>query len=372
LKTRVVDYEEAHVPLVKAMNQRLAAGGSSWGFYDMATPAWLPLETPGQPVSRIFHLVRGDDGEIHGGYCFKEQDFLLDGQVVRLATWQGPVSEGLVDKRFRRVGMQCLMDMRDRNPLLYCWGGSVQLNALLDGLGWTRFATPLAMKVLKPGRVLRMAPFLRERKRLGTLAAIAGASGLGDVAVGLAQWASGLRAGGARAAQWRRVEAFGAWSDAIWDAAKAGYRALAVRTADPQNRLMGRPGWPDAEILEIGPPDAPIGWAAIRLNPLNGDKRFGDLRLGSVLDALARPGEEANVIATAASALASGNADLIVANLTHSRWQRAFAAAGFLASQNKRDFLLSPELGALLDSHGIRCPEDFHMLPIDGDGPFGL
>lgn len=373
MKTRIITYTEDHVPRVKAMNLRLAEGGSNWGFYDMVRPAWLPLETPNQSVHRIFHLVEGEDGEIHGGYCFKEQDFLVHGTRHRLATWQGPVSEGLIDKRFARIGLLCLMDMRDRNPLLFGWGGSDQLNALLESFGGQRFGTPLMLKILKPSRVLAEAPFVRTSKRAELIARIASTTGLATPAVAAVQWASALRAGSAKAAEGRFVERFGPWSDWIWEAAQAQTGWTAVRDADSLDRLMGRPGWPDTRILQVLVGGHVKGWATLRLNPMQDDARFGSLTVGCIVDALALPGHEATTIATATNQLAKEGADLVAGNWTHSIWIAAHAKAGYLTIPNRRPMWVSQDLADLLgEPLSETLMPHLHMTPIDGDGPLGF
>lgn len=372
LKIRIHPYDEAHVPLVQAMNARIQAGGSRWAFYESARPRWIPADPADPGPSRSYFVAIGDDGEVHGGYCFKEQDFRIGTALHRFGTWQGPVSEGLVDRRFRKVGLQCLMDMADRNPLLYCWGGSDQLNALLEGLGWARYPTPFLVRMINPRRVLRQAPFIRGGRARARLANIAAASGLGPVAIGAAQAMRALVAGASGPAEAIPSAGFGDWSDAVEAASLDCASLVACRDARSLDRLMGRPGWPDAHVMRIVSGGRLLGWAATRLNAMDGDRRFGSLKLGVILDALALPGEERRVIATAAEFLAEEGADLLVGNVTHDRWRAAHASAGYLEIPEQRDLFLSPPVGALLAQAGINVPGSLHLMPIDGDGPFGL
>ncbi len=372
MKTRIMPYERAHEASVAAMNARLKEGGTHWGFYHRAVPSWLAHDREGQPVSRLFFVAVGEDQEVHGGFCFKEQLFLIKGEPMRLGTWQGPVSEGLVDRRFRKVGMQCLSAIRDRNPLLFAWGGSPQINAVLSALGWAHFGTPLVMKMIRPARVVRVAPFLRTNKRVAKLAPLAAASGAATLGVRALQFATAVRAGRPRPARGTIVASFGDWSDRIWEAAKGSYGVIAARDAESLTLLMGRPGWPDARILRVDGDSGPIGWAALRVNQMQGDARFGDLKLGSIIDALSLPGQEGVVTATAARALEQEGVDLIAGNLTHRVWRKAFAAAGFLLFANRRDYYLPAPTQALFEERGIHPVDDFHLMPIDGDGPMGF
>jgi len=372
LKSRIVPYEEVHEPSVQAMNARMKSAGTHWAFFDRAKPNWVPHEHDGQPVSRHYLVAVGEDSEIHGGVCFKDQIFFVRGEPMRLGTWQGPVSEGLVDRRHRKVGMQCLSAIKDRNPLLFAWGGSPQINALLAAMGWAHSGTPFFMKMVRPARVLRGAPFLGSNSRVAKVAPIAAATGAATIGVGALQFALAMRAGRGRAAAGTFVPAFGDWADRIWEAAKGSYGVIGVRNAEALTLLMGRPGWPDARILRVDGKDGPIGWAALRVNQMQGDARFGDLKVGSIIDALSLPGQEAAVTATAARALAREGVDLIAGNLTHKRWRNAFAASGFLTFPNRRDMYLPQPTDALFKERGIHPVDDFHLMPIDGDGPLGL
>jgi hypothetical protein len=372
LGTRIVPYEAAHVPKVKAMNARLASGKSRWHFYDTHVPQWLPKDaTRDQPVWRLSYLAIDDEGEVRGGFCFKDQLFLVDGKETMIGSWQGPVSEGLIDKRYRQVGLQCLMHMRDCNPLMLCWGGSDRLNALLESLGWTSFGMPLLLRLIRPARVLRQAPFLRQgRKR--HLADIASVTGIGAAGFATVQAGIAFRAGRTRPVSYEYAERFGEWSDRIWEAAKDHYGCIAVRTADALDLLMGRPGWPDARIMRVHDGDKTIGWAAIRVNQMRDDVRFGSLKVGSVIDALSMPGAEAKVAATATHALTQEAVDIIAGNYTHPRWVEAFKRSGYLVFPSRRTLLISRDLEDLVGP----VPGDFaaglHLAPIDADGPLGL
>ena len=94
--------------------------------------------------------------------------------------------------------------------------------------------------------------------------------------------------------------------------------------------------WPGAIILKISDPVGALGWAAIRVTDFTDDSRFGDLRLGSIIDALAAPGEEKRVIRAATTALQRAGVDLIATNFTHPAWRRALISVPLVASLEEK------------------------------------
>ena len=63
--------------------------------------------------------------------------------------------------------------------------------------------------------------------------------------------------------------------------------------------------------------------------------------------------------------------DLICANLSHPSWIRAFSHSGFLVVKNRRQFLASKELVALLEPFEEHR-DGIHLTIADGDGPLGF
>jgi len=57
-----------------------------------------------------------------------------------------------------------------------------------------------------------------------------------------------------------------------------------------------------------------LGWAVLLDSPLSDHKHFGNMRLGSIVDNFAAPGDAAAVLRTAAAFLQSQGVDLIVSN----------------------------------------------------------
>lgn len=373
MKSTIEPYRPEHVPAVRALNARLASGGSAWSFYDSPDPQWLGGNFADSGVSRSYHLAIDEAGHVHGGFVKKRQMFRLGGEEIELLTWQGPVSEGLIDKRHARIGMQCLLALRDTNPLLFGWGGSDRLNQLLDAFGWIRWGTPLFLRIVSPARVLRKAPFVRKSKSWGRVADVLAGTGLGGAAIQAGQGLVALHEGGGRRGlQAHRVETFGAWADEIWECSHQAYSWVARRDRAALDHLMGQPGWPDARIFKLMNGNALLGWFAVRISDLENDKRFGNLRVGSIIDALTVPGFETEAVSLAVQYLADEGADLIGGHLSHSVWKSAMRRAGFFEFAGQRPLYLAPDLVRRLAASGVTSSAQVHLMPIDGDGPMGF
>ena len=101
------------------------------------------------------------------------------------------------------------------------------------------------------------------------------------------------------------------------------------------------------------------------------DARFGDLRVGSVVDALASPRDARHVIGAAFRFLRERNVDLVVANQSHPKWIDAFRETGFWTVPNKRVFAVSPELQKTLEPWDL-TRQGLFLTNMDGHGPHAL
>ncbi|MBS0333322.1 MAG: hypothetical protein JSS35_11180 [Proteobacteria bacterium] len=370
MATEIVPFEVQHESEVRALNRRLEAGGSTWKFFEGAIPRWLPRGTV-ETAFREYFVAR-DEAGVHGAYCLKHQSFLKDGAPLELASVQGPVSEGIIERRYGLLALQMVRDMLAREPNLFIWGGSDVLAALLDRLGWHRFDAPILIRVTRAGRFLRGARFLQTSPRRTALLRAVASTGLAPLVFGFVHAALGLRHGGAPTGGAKAVEEprFGAWADDIWAAARQAYGLIAVRDSETMNALLPVAGWPEATILRIARRDRTIGWAAVRDTQFQDDGRFGDLRVGSIIDSLAIPGEERAVVQAATAALKGRGVDAIMTHYINDAWIAAFQACGYAKDDNRRICLVSPPLLAELGENV--SAGRFHLTLLDGDGPHGF
>ncbi|MGH8130044.1 MAG: hypothetical protein ACRES3_04225 [Steroidobacteraceae bacterium] len=358
---------------VHAFNLRMRAGGSPWGFYVDPEPQWLP-KTTGRNVWREYYVALDDENAVRGAFALKPQDWWVRGKTCVVTDWQGPFSEGSVNAKYATLGLRLIRDMLGKRPLLYSWGhgGNEQpVVQILRKMDWMMHDTPFCLRVLRPVRFLRRSAFLRGTplRRAGLdLMAFSGAGFLGLRALHAFQRLRAYRRFHATAIE---VADFGAWADALWERCKNRYVAIAVRDAASMNALAPPTGWPPVTRIKVERSGEVIGWALVMDTRMQGDVRFGDLRVGSIVDCLADPADTGEVVAAATRFLRRRGVDIIASNQSHPAWARGFAENGYLVLQNRRLFAASPALRQLLEPFA-ETAQGLHLTNMDGHGPDGL
>jgi hypothetical protein len=362
---------------VEAFNARMREGGSPWGMYTDPVPDWIPRQSPEQRVWREYYLAVEDKRDVRGGFVLKPQPWWIRGEVRIVTDWQGPYSEGIYSTRYSMLGLRMIRDMLRRQPLLYSWayGGAAEEDAMVQMLakiGWRMHDTPMCIRVLRPRRFLRLNRYLRsspERRLALDVLALSGAGSIGLHALHL-----GLRLYGRRRFRARAevVSEFGPWADELWRQCREHYVALAVRDSEVMNTLVPARGWPPGHRLRVRDPRGQeVGWAVVLDTQMRGDARFGDLRVGSVIDCLGPPQRAGEVVAAAPDWLAARGVDLVVSNQVHPDWVRAFRDNGYVVLPKRRLFTASPELQKALEPFE-QSMGGLHMTNLDGHGPMTL
>jgi hypothetical protein len=358
---KIVPSSEELLPAVAAMNARMEAGGSRWKFYDTDLPDWLP-PAPGATAWReFFLLVDESNGAVRGGFGLKYEQFQLNGEMVQLGWLQGPVAESAVDKSLKGLGSMMIKESLRRFPMQISWGAN-SIAAPSAG------SAPMLLHIVNKGAFLKHAPILGEKPQTAKVASLAAAVGLGQAGLGLAQFALARLPPRPRRYQATEEPEFGGWADEIWEAAKDQYRLIALRDRPTLNRALPTDAYPNAIPLKVSVAGKVVGWAALRDRQLSGDSLFGDLRAGSVIDALALPGHEATVAAAAKKHLRARGVDMIGACFFHRGWTAAFRSAGFLVIPKRRNIGFT---GALAEKAGglDLLMKGTHLALIDSDGP---
>src|ERR1700691_4353932 len=116
-----------HVPLVKALNERLRAGGVTHQL--SANPDEGEVSRGAWEGVVLQNYVAADGDFVRGGYTLIWQNALVGGQIRRLAFLQIPLSEGIIERKYASLGLLLLKDAMRRAPLLF-------------GLGMGGFALP--------------------------------------------------------------------------------------------------------------------------------------------------------------------------------------------------------------------------------------
>jgi hypothetical protein len=370
---QIVPHSAERRSAVLGFNERMREGGSPWSFYADPDPDWIP-KRPGQSVWREYYLAVEDDREVRGAYALKPQHWLVNGEQHVVTDWQGPFSEGAVDPKHSTLGLRLIRDMLKKRPFLYSWGhgGDDQpVVQMLRKMNWLLHGTPFCLWVVKPARFLRLNGQLRTTPLRRFALDLLAASGLGWLAMHALHAALRLTSGRAFRARATEVPEFGPWADELWQRCKSRYSAIAVRDAASMNVLVPHAGWPPALRLRVERDSRTIGWALVMDTQMRGDRRFGDLRVGSIVDCLADPDDAGEVVHAASRFLQQRDVDIVVSNQAHPAWVRGFSQNGYAVLPNKRLFAASPALHELLQPFD-RTACGLHLTNMDGHGPMAL
>ena len=356
-----------------AFNKRMADGNTGWGWYEHADDDWLP-KRDGINVWREHFVALEDGTDVRGAYALKPQQWMINGEPVLVTDWQGPVSEGLLSRKYNTLGLRLLRDMLKRYPLLYSWGhggDEASMLQMLRSLKWQIHPTPFVLRVVKPFRFLRKNRYLRATPRNRLALDVLAMTGLGWLGLKLMHGVLSLRGLASGGAEAEHVEDFGSWADALWERCRGHYSVIGLRDATTMNALLPRDRWPHCLRLRIRRKGEDIGWVAVMDNQLTDDARFGDLRVGSVIDCLAAPEDAAAVVAAANRFLIARGVDMIASNQSHPKWAEAFAASGYVVLPGRRYFAASPELQKALEPFD-QTQKGLHLTNLDGHGPHGF
>ncbi len=366
-------YRPEHERAVAEFNQRLRQAGEDENmvFYRWAEPRWLPRSAESRIHNELFVAV--DGGIVRGGYALKTQEFFFpDGQIRSIGYYHHPLSEGIVNKAHAIVGTLLLRDAMQRAPLLYCLGMGGYENPLpqmLVRLEWAHCLVPFFFRVVNASRFLRNMGTLRSspsRRFLMDLAAFTGAGWAGSK---LFQGYRALVAPRSLDAESRDVASFEAADvaasvQAVWEQARQTCSFTAVRDAEALRIL-----YPVAETqltrIVVERNGAAIGWAVV--GERRKDEKYGNMRVGSVVDCFALPGEMFSLVRGATRTLERQGFDLILSNQSHQSWGEAFNAAGYLPGPSNFIFAASKKLTELLAPFEDVRPR-MHLTRADGDG----
>jgi hypothetical protein len=368
LPITIQPYRVEHEPAVAAFNRRLAAAGADENlvFFTRSTPRWLPKTAESAVYNEFFVAL---DGEmVRGGYALKTQNFLLpDGSTRSIGYYHHVLSEGIVNKAYAATGGLLLRDAMLRSPLLYCLGMGGYDNPLpkmLIGLGWSHCPVPFYFRIVHPSRFLREMQTLRTSSARRLLMNLAAATGSGWAAWKTYQAIRSLKSPRIAPSTMQVVGEFGDDVETLWLQARSAYSFSAVRDAHTLQIFYPATD-PHFTRLTANRGGNLLGWAVV--GERRKDAKYGSMRVGSILDCWALPGEERAVVRSATEVLEQHGFDLILSNQSHQFWRRAFADSGYLSAESNFIFAASKNLSKLLhpfDETKLRM----HFTRADGDG----
>ena len=366
-------YRPEHEPAVADFNERLRQAGQDENmvFYRWAEPRWLPHSSQSSIYNDFFVAV--DNGIVRGGYALKTQEFFFpDGQTRSIGYYHHPLSEGIVNKAHAIVGTLLLRDAMQRAPLLYCLGMGGYDNPLpqmLLLLGWTHCLVPFLFRVIHPARFLKNMQTLRTGPLREFFMDVAAYTGAGWAGSKLFQGYRDVLAPPFRKMGSCEVVSFDAAPvgdalQSVWEQSRQSCSLTAVRDASAL-RILYPPEQTHLTRLLVKRNGSPIGWAIV--GERRKDAKYGDMRVGSVVDCFALPGENLSIVRCATKTLERQGFDLILSNQSHLAWCAAFKAAGYLSGPSTFLFAASKKLAGLLAPFDENRPR-MHLTRSDGDG----
>lgn len=366
--TVITRVTEDLIPAIRDFNLRLDAAGAPryFRFPERYVSRWLPKKDDRRLYEEYFVLL--ERGTVRGCYIFKQQDFSFHGVIRSIGHWYWSISEGMVSNKYFWVASQMLGTELKAQPLIYGLAMTDQASRLLTGLGWSLCGVPYYFKVNRPGRFLREIRVFRKTKARRLIVNIAARTGIGGLALRALQSARETRA--PRDERAEIVGGFSGWADDLWNACKGRYAMIAVRDSETLNIL-----YPASSkrflCYKVTRGSTVLGWAVLLDTQMHDDRRFGNLRVGSIVDCLALPEHALEVVRAATHVLEARGVDLIITNQSHAAWGAALRRAGFFQRPSTFLFAASRELTKLIDPFPTKLAH-IHLTRGDGEGPVNL
>ncbi len=361
---RIVPLGDREVEEARAFNARMEAAGAPGDFIsDRPGPS-------GGGIVRQQYVAL--DGRVHGGVLECAYPAWLNGAEMTAYNYQSPISEGIIDRRYGLVAVLLIkfMHQQGRHLFMVGMGADTRLPRLMTASGWVVRSVPFLFRVHQASRLLAEMPLLRSSRVRAMGATLLAASGAGRLGAGLLQ-GKGL---GARLAtrdySIGPLEEWGGWADELWErflphcsfAVQRNRRALAEMYPTSDDRVLR---------FVVKRRGRIVGWSACLNTQMVGSLHFGNLRVATILDAVAPPESMEATIALTDGRLRSVGADLVVSNQAHGRWQEAFRACGFLEGPSNYQFAASRALAEEIGSQaegGLRV----HLNRGDAEGRIHL
>lgn len=362
------------VPAVEAFHSRLEAqGGPPYRFGTRIDP---PADAALPSPMRMETWLAVDGEQVRGGILM--QHLWMDSATGRTpaVNIQLPLSEGTVDRRYSHVGMWLIRSVQRREPRVFAVGmGSMEqpLPQMLAALHWTVVPVPFFFHVHRPHRFLREMPMLRRSAARRLLVAAAAHTGAGFIGVRLGTGVRTLLRRGMRRV--RRLDVkplvdWGPWATDIWERVHAA-NSLAVVRDEASLRILYPPVGDRTRCYRVDDGGRAVGWFVLLTTRMQDSAYFGNLHVGTILDAQAIGGFERHVLAAARRTLYSLHVDLSVTNQLHARWQRACEENGYWRGPSNFLFAASPALVKAAGSESDVLAR-VHLTRGDGDGRIHL
>jgi hypothetical protein len=358
-------------PAIVRFNERLANGGESHQFpLDPRLPGEADHRPDGFPEYRRL-LVMADGEEIRAGVLQHHSTIFVQGEERDFCWDYLPISEGVVDRRYAMSIVLLMTGTLAEQPFQMspAYYGSLDTpwDRFLCKLGWNHAAIPFFFYPIRPTRVLRGLPYLRERRWLKFASRFLAWSGV-DHLLGYALAVRGRVNVVLPAYESRQEPCFAEWADYVFREALGAYGAAIRRDATTLN-ILYPPEDPRFVRLRVRNKKTgdELGWIVVIHRQMQGQKYFGDLHVGTLVDGFGRPENVAALLDAGRQYLAEQGVDLVAANWSHEAWVRASRFLGFLPGPSNYWIFVSPGGKPLFEPS---CPVGaIHLSRGSGEGP---
>lgn len=364
-RLELVPYSPELGAAIVDFNARLAAGRAEGGFRLLARPGAPPADGGGGVSLERYVALEGD--VVRGGVTLQLQPFSIDGEICQVANLQLPLSEGIVDRRYAFMGSWLIKHVVHRHPRCFALGmggEDRQLPQLLRAMGFAVWSVPFLFMVTNVSRAAGELAAVGPPGRRRAASRLLRYSGTGWLGSRTWRATSAWRTRETRAVGTEAVREWGTWADEVWERAGGLFRAAAVRDGRTLPALFP-PDDPKFPAFRLYEGEETIGWVVVAVTRAVDSPHFGNLSVGTIVDALTVPGRERAAVGVATRVLADNDVDLVVTNQSHPVWRAAFRGAGFLAGPSNYVLATSPRFlgrGIDLASRGV------HVTRGDGDG----
>lgn len=351
---------------VKAFNQRLRDGGESTNYFPESHVPNYPKTADCELLQERFLLLHR--GQVRGGYVLTHQFFWIRAKCELIAC--GPqlaVSEGIVDRRYGMFGVLLIEDAIARQPLMYGLGMAGMdgpLSKLMGEMGWTLLPVPFYFKVVRPDSFLANINYLRQQRKKRLAVELLRYTGMGWLGFQVAQFRLQKSRG---CTQSHIFDRFESWADEIWERSREEYAMISHRDSKTLN-LIYHPSEPRFLRMKVARGPETLGWAVMLDEQMSAHRRFGNMRVGFIMDCLAKRQHAKDIVRAAVEYLEKRGVDMIVTNQTHSDWKNALKGNGFLQGPSTTTLGLSPKLAEKLLPIELAM-EGFHINRGNGHGP---
>ncbi|MBU0983314.1 MAG: hypothetical protein KKA42_05560 [candidate division Zixibacteria bacterium] len=363
-------HSPAHAAGIAAFSLQPAAHGAAQLIDASSGSNWPPGESDGTLYQESFLAIEDTDS-VQGGYTLRCRPFVLNGEPTIIGQL---CRVGWTDRDDRPGALDNIIaDAVNRRPLLFALGAGgpdQPLHRCLADHGWEVVRVPFYFRIVKARQFLRNVTYLRTNilKRIGL--DLVAFSGLGSLALRYVH--SDLKAANTRAGQMtvEVVDRFDSWADDLWHEAAPSFDLAGVRDLRTLPVL-----YPDHDQrfvrLLFSSEYRPVGWAVCVGTQLKEHSQFGNMRIGSIVDAVVKPPHVSAALAAAAKFLAKLDIDLVISSQTHQDYCIALEQNALRSGPSNLTLAISPELVKALDPFDIKVALSLFSRG-DGDDPFRL